>query len=92
MILNLDNLIKLLEDLYYMYVYIYFDVYLGFYLVYDFLLLFIYVVGGIGSIVYSLVDNEFNRYGGYGYLFGDFGFVYGFVMDVFLDCFKKLDN
>lgn len=92
MIPNLDNLIKTLEDLYHTHVYIYPDAYLGLYSAYDPLLPLIYVVGGTGSIVYSLVDNEFNRYGGYGHLFGDPGSAYGFVMDVFLDCLKKLDN
>src|SRR5690554_1214886 len=92
MIPNKENLIQSLEDLYHTRVYIYPDAHLGLYSAYEAHKNLIYVVGGTGSIVYSLVDNEFNRYGGYGHLFGDPGSAYGFVMDVFLDCLKKLDN
>ncbi|MFA7417270.1 MAG: BadF/BadG/BcrA/BcrD ATPase family protein [Acholeplasma sp.] len=92
MIPDKDKLIKSLEDLYQTRVYLYPDAYLGLYSAYEKDLPLIYVVGGTGSIIYSLVDNEFNRYGGYGHLFGDQGSAYGFVMDVFWDCLVALDQ
>src|SRR5690554_520956 len=92
MIPDKDKLIKSLEDLYQTRVYLYPDAYLGLYSAYEKDMPLTYVVGGTGSIIYSLVDNEFNRYGGYGHLFGDKGSAYGFVMDVFWDCLVALDQ
>src|SRR5690606_12508158 len=92
MIPNKDNLIKSLEDLYHTRVYIYPDAHLGLYSAYEPHKPLIYVVGGTGSIVYSLVDEKFNRYGGYGHLFGDSGSAYGFVLDILWDCLQLLDS
>lgn len=92
MIPNKSNLIQSFEDKYHTRVYLYPDAYLGLYSAYEADLPLIYVVGGTGSIVYTLVDEKFNRYGGYGHLFGDPGSAYGFVMDVFHDCLNRLDQ
>lgn len=91
MVPNKDNLIKDLEKTYHTRVFIYPDAHLGLYSAYDAKTPLIYVVGGTGSIVYSLVDGQMKRYGGYGHLFGDPGSAYNFVMDIFKDCLHQLD-
>jgi N-acetylglucosamine kinase-like BadF-type ATPase len=92
MIPNKSNLIQSFEDKYHTRVYLYPDAYLGLYSAYEAPKPLIYVVGGTGSIIYTLVNKKFNRFGGYGHLFGDPGSAYGFVMDVFSDCLNKLDQ
>lgn len=91
MVPNKDNLIKDLEKAYHTRVFIYPDAHLGLYSAYDANNPLIYVVGGTGSIMYSLVDGQMKRYGGYGHLFGDPGSAYSFVMDIFKDCLHQLD-
>jgi len=92
MIPNKSNLIQSFEDKYHTRVYLYPDAYLGLYSAYEAPKPLIYVVGGTGSIIYTLVNEKFNRFGGYGHLFGDPGSAYGFVMDVFNDCLNRLDQ
>ncbi|CDR31252.1 BadF/BadG/BcrA/BcrD ATPase family [Acholeplasma oculi] len=68
------------------------DAYLGLYSAYDKLHPLVYVVGGTGSIIYSLNDGLIKRFGGYGHLFGDEGSAYGFVMNFMKDILNRLDE
>jgi len=43
----------------------------------------IMVIGGTGSIVYTLKDKEINRFGGYGHILGDQGSAYHLVIESF---------
>lgn len=67
------------------------DAHLGLYSVYQENLPLIYVVGGTGSIIYTLNNESINRYGGYGHLFGDEGSAYSVVMSLFKDILETID-
>ncbi|VEU82802.1 BadF/BadG/BcrA/BcrD ATPase family protein [Acholeplasma hippikon] len=67
------------------------DAHLGLYSVYQENLPLIYVVGGTGSIIYTLNNDKINRYGGYGHLFGDEGSAYSVVMSLFKDILETMD-
>lgn len=69
----------------------YSDAQLGLYSVYDTNFPLVYVIGGTGSILYTLIDEKFNRFGGYGHLLKDPGSAYGFMMSFIEDTLNKLD-
>lgn len=83
---------KEFSQLFHVEVKFYSDALLGLYSVYDTKHPLVYVIGGTGSIIYTLINQQFNRFGGYGHLLKDPGSAYGFMLEFIEDTLNKLDG